>query len=345
VDNYFRDVTGKTFAGWFTSTLAGRGSWAQLSMSVDADTLNRFTETWDAFPPILGTDRGSGANGMTLPEFATLMAKFLHETGGRLQFRGAEKVGGYGHPDLSYAFDSFVIQRPGEAAFTKGSYNTGNGNHTAYVCFHDPVYLAAFGALAPTAQAVRDRTEWKGTAWPAGVSTALDSSTAFIQEADFYKFRGRGAIQSTGRVAYLPIVEFVRGYTGGDTSITTVQQRWSNLEATLAGGGITLTTNDDFATVSSNADWDALFAIVTIQAVAIRGHNNIPGKHYLPMSSSAAVLRGTGRGSPYFVAIAIAGNNPSYGSDVRQRMLDFIGTLWATPMPTPTPAAAGTVEL
>src|SRR5690606_20979389 len=162
VDNYFRDVTGNTFVGWFNSTLAKRGSWGPLSMSVDADTLNRFTETWDAFPPVLGTDRGSGANGITLPEFATLMAKFLHETGGRLRFRGAEVVGGYGHPGLSYAFDSFVIQRPGEAAFTKGSYNTGNGNRTAYLSFHDPAYIAAFGALEPTAQAVRDRNEWKG---------------------------------------------------------------------------------------------------------------------------------------------------------------------------------------
>ncbi|WP_157187531.1 hypothetical protein [Nocardia vinacea] len=342
VDNYFLDVTGKTFAGWFGSTLAGRGSWGPLSMSVDTDTLARFAQTWNAFPPILGTDRGAGLPGISLPEFATLMAKFLHETGGRLQFRGAESVGGYGHPGLSYAFDSFVIQRPGENPFTKGSYNTLGGNHTAFACFHEPIYLAAFGALAPNAQAVRDRTEWKGTTWPAGVPTSLDSSTAFLQEADFYKFRGRGAIQSTGRVAYVPIVQFVRGYTGDDTHITSVKQRWQTLATSLAAQGVNLTSDDDFATASSNADWDELFASVTIQAVAIRGHNNIPGKHYLPMSSSPAVLRGTARGSAYFVAIAIAGNNPSYGNDVRNRMLEFIGTLWRTPMP---PLGGGTIEL
>ncbi|WP_067469881.1 hypothetical protein [Nocardia amamiensis] len=344
VDNYFLDTTGKTFAGWFSATLAGRGSWGPLSMSMDIDTLNRFTETWNAFPAIVGTDRGAGVPGISLPEFATLMAKFLHETGGRLLFRGAETVGGYGHPGLSYAFDSFVIQRPGENPFTKGSYNTSNGNRTAFACFHDPVYLAVFGTLAPTAQVVRDRTEWKGTVWPSGVPTTIDSSTAFLQEADFYKFRGRGAIQSTGRVAYLPIVDFVRGYTGDDSRITVVKQRWATVATTLASQGITLTTNDDFATASSNADWDALFQSITIQAVAIRGHNNIPGKHYLPMSSSAAVLRGTGRGSAYFVAIAIAGNNPSYGNDVRQRMLEFIGTLWRTPMPAPG-SGGGTIEL
>jgi hypothetical protein len=108
-------VTGKTFAGWFTSTLAGRGSWGALSMSVDADTLTRFAQTWNAFPPILGTDRGAGANGVSLPEFATLMAKFLHETGGKLPFRGAEGVGGYGHPGLSYAFDIFERTRSSRA--------------------------------------------------------------------------------------------------------------------------------------------------------------------------------------------------------------------------------------
>ncbi len=335
VDNYFLDTTGKNFAGWYSATLAGRGSWGPLSMSMDIDTLERFTETWNAFPAIVGTDRGAGVPGITLPEFATLMATFLHETGGRLLFRGAETVGGHGHPGLSYAFDSFVIHRPGENPFTKGSYNTSNGNRTACACFHDPIYLAVFGTLAPTARAVRDRTEWKGTVWPTGVPTTIDGSTAFLQESDFYKFRGRGAIQSTGRVAYLPIVDFVRGYTGDDSRITAVKRRWADLAATLGSQGITLTTNDDFATASSNADWDALFQSITIQAVAVRGHNNIPGKHYLPMSSSAAVLRGTGRGSAYFVAIAIAGNNPSYGNDVCHRMLEFIGTLWSTPMPAP----------
>ncbi|MEV6325157.1 hypothetical protein AB0M45_28840 [Nocardia sp. NPDC051787] len=344
VDNYFLDTTGKTFAGWFSATLAGRGSWGPLSMSMDIDTLNRFTETWNAFPAIVGTDRGAGVPGIALPEFATLMAKFLHETGGRLLFRGAETVGGYGHPGLSYAFDSFVIHRPGENPFTKGSHNTSNGNRTAFACFHDPIYLAVFGTLAPTAQAVRDRTEWKGTVWPTGVPTTIDSSTAFLQGADFYKFRGRGAIQSTGRVAYLPIVDFVRGYTGDDSRITAVKQRWADLATTLASQGITLTTNDDFATASSNADWDGLFRSITIQAVAVRGHNHIPGKHYLPMSSSVAVLRGTGRGSAYFVAIGTAGNNPSYGNDVRQRMLEFMGTLWRTPMPAPGPGD-GTIEL
>lgn len=341
VDNYFRDVTGQTFAGWFTSILAGRGSWGPLSMSMDADTLTRFAEIWDAFPPILGTDHGTGTNGVTLPEFATLMAKFLHETGSRLLFRGAESVGGYGHPGLSYAFDSFTIQRPGERPFTKGSYNTGNGNHTAYNCFHDPIYLGAFGALQPTAQTIRDRDEWKGTTWPTGVPTTLDGSTAFIQEADFYKFRGRGAIQSTGRVAYLPIVDFVRGYAGTDARITSVKQRWETQATALAAQGITLSSNDDFATVSTNADWDALFATVTIQAAAIRGHNAIPGKQYLPMSTNPRVLRGTHRGSAYFVATAIAGNNPAYGSDVRSRMLEFIGTLWNTPMP----ASPGAIDL
>jgi hypothetical protein len=267
-----------------------------------------------------------------------------HETGSRLLFRGAEIVGGYGHPGLSYAFDRFEIQRPGEAPFTKGSYDTSNGNHTAYQCFHDPIFLAAFGSLQPTGQAVRDREEWKHETWPVGVPTSIDASTAFIQEADFYKFRGRGAIQSTGRVAYLPIVDFVRAYTGADTRITTVKQRWETLATTLAGQGITLSSNDGFATVSTNADWDSLFSTVTIQAVAIRAHNAIPGKQYVPMSTTPAVLRGTQRGSAYFVAIAIAeAGNPSYASDVRTRMLEFIGTLWNTPMPSTS--STGTTNL
>lgn len=301
-------------------------------MATDADTLTRFARTWDAFPPIVGSDHGTGTPGTTLSEFAALMAVFIHETGGNLRFRGAEGVGGYGHPGLSYAFDSFVIQRPGENPFTKGSYNTGNGNHTAYVNFHDPKYLAAFGSLQPTAQDVRDLNAWKGTAWPTSVSTNLDAGTAFLQESDFYKFRGRGAIQSTGRSAYLPIVTFVRAYTGTDASISAVKNQWTALAA-LSAQGVALASDDDFATISSNADWDSLFSSVTIQAVAISGHNGLAGKHYLPLSATAATLRGAARGSVVFLAKSIAGANDSYANQVRDRVLDFIGTLWATPMP------------
>lgn len=344
IDDYFTDVTGQSFAGWLSANLSGRGSWSSMSMSVDADTLRRFTDTWNAFPAILGTDRGFGPS-ITLPEFATLMAKFLHETGSALKFQGAEGVGGYGHAGLSYPFDSFVISRPGETPFTKGSYNLGNGNKTAFDCFHDPIYLAAFGSLAPTAQATRDLPAWKGSVWPAAVPTDVSGAgTAFLREADFYKFRGRGAIQSTGRGAYLPIVAFVRAYTGTDAAVTAVKDDWDARAAAIVAGGVPVTTDADYATMSTNADWDALFASVTIQAAAIKGHNDLAGKHYLPMSNSAAVLRGTARGSAYFVAVAIAGNNPAYGNDVRARMMEFIGTLWNTPMPT-VAAPAGTVTL
>ncbi len=150
-----------------------------------------------------------------------------------MQFKGAEGVSGWGHPGLSYPFDTFVIQRPNEAAFTKGSYNTGNGNHTAFASFHDPAFLAAFGALQPTSQAVRTSGSEKGTVWPSSVSTNVDAGTAFLQESDFYKFRGRGAIQSTGRAAYLPIVNFVRTYTGTDGTITAVNNRWATFAAAV----------------------------------------------------------------------------------------------------------------
>jgi hypothetical protein len=340
VDNYFRDVTGQTFSAWFAGTLANRGSWAGLSMATDAATLARFVQTWDAFPPIVGSDHGDGTPGTTLVEFAALMAVFIHETGGNLLFRGAERIGGPGHSGLSYPFDTFVIHRPGEDPFTKGSYNTGNGNHTAYTNFHDPKYLAAFGALQPTTQSVRDLEAWKGVVWPASVPTAPDAGTAFLQESDFYKFRGRGAIQSTGRVAYLPIVTFVRAYTGNDVMITAVRNRWATFATALGAQGVNVTTDDDFATVSTNADWDSLFTSVTIQAAAISGHNGLAGKHYLPLSSTPATLKGTARGSVFYLAKGIAGKNDDYATHVRNRVVDFIGTLWAVLTPTP-PAGAG----
>ncbi|WP_018600926.1 hypothetical protein [Mycobacterium sp. 155] len=347
IDNYFTDVTGQPFEQWFRNNLAGRSSWAGFTLASDATTQDRFITLWNAVPAVVGSDHGDGTPSITLPELATLLAIMLHETGPDLNFRGAEGIGNAAHLGLAYAFERFLITpaNRSEQPFWKASYNLSNGNRTAYECFHDPGYLKVYGTLQPTSQTVRDLPAWSGKDWPQGVPTTKTGvETAFLQEADFYKFRGRGTIQSTGRGAYLPIVRYVRGYSGDDTNVLDVQQRWNDIATAVAGQGTTITTDDQFAFISSNMDWDKLFQSILIQVVALRGHNNIAGKHYLPMSSDPTVLRGTGRGSASWVAQAISGRDPrddSYPLDVRSRMLEFIGTLWKTPMPP----LGGTVNL
>lgn len=239
----------------------------------------------------------------------------IRVTGGSFS-KGAERVGSPGHAGLSYAFDSFQITDRTGRTFTKASYNQAPKNRTAFALFHDPVYLTSHGTLQPTAQTTRDLSAWKGTTWPSGVPTVLDQGqTGVLQEADFFKFRGRGFIQTTWRPAYEAIIAVIKAYGGTQAVAVDYKARWISM------------TTGDAATTSSNADWDHLFqdSDMVIPMVAIRTHNQAGG-NYLTLSDQPAGMKGTGPGSFANVGTRISGDG-AYGATLRSRVLELLGAL------------------
>lgn len=272
VNTYFTSKTGTDFIKWFNANMALKDNWGKIGkregvqMATDADMQNRFNQLWNQVPVIFGS------SSINLLQFISLMSIVNNETGGKIK-PVTELIGSAVSPGLSYAFNKI----PG----TKLSYNTLGSNKTAYDLFHDAAYKQQHGNLA-MASSLKDTadTAWKGEVYPAGMDTSKDPlKTGFIQEADFYKFRGRGFIQTTTRGNYKRLIEFILSYSGPNAVINQYKTKWQGKDT------------DTIATISTNTDWDTLFQntelIIPCAAVAI--HNKFAGNYLGKITLQAGV--------------------------------------------------------
>jgi hypothetical protein len=302
INSYFAQLGAADFIAWFNTNLAGKGPWADKAIGTSAATRANFIAIWDRIPQIFGTPQ------INLIQFVALMSILVNEVGDTLG-PIAERVGTKGHPGLAYAFDHI-------AELNKASYNNGGTNWTAFRCFNDAGFIAAHGAKALGAQLQKTADPaWQGDSYPAGFPTAVDPTKAgFIMEADFYKFRGRGLIQTTWRDGYVRLIDYVQSYTGTQPVIMARKTAWARM------------TPDDAASASSNADWDDLFmhSGLEIPCVAIAKHNASKG-NYLDLSGDLKVLNGKGAGSIWRMGRSI--NAGSYADTFRSRVVAFCNLL------------------
>jgi hypothetical protein len=262
VNDYFASKTNATFINWFNANIALRENWGNvgnrsgIKMMSDADTQNRFNALWNQIPIIFGT------SSINLLQFVSLMSIVNNETGGSIK-PITERVGNKDNPFLAYAFNRI--------SGIKKSYNTLTSNKTAYDLFHDAKYKQQHGHLAMgNSLADTPNIAWKGEMYPVGVPNSLDEGvTGFIQETDFYKFRGRGFIQTTTRGNYSQLGTFIFNYKGTNAVINQYKTKWQGQDA------------DTIATISSNLDWDTLFqnTDLIIPSAAIFIHNKSAGNY------------------------------------------------------------------
>jgi hypothetical protein len=330
IDTFFSRRGAAGFVDWFNTTWAGkspfrRASGATIRMGSTPVIKQRFTAFWNSIPVAYDRPR------ITALDFAGLMCIVLNETGG--DFWAHPERCGNGrsdargpHPGLAYAFDKI--------AGVKASYNTLSSNRRAGDLFNDADYIRAHGSLGSGTRLANRGGEfggaWKSEFYPqADFSTAEDlTANGFIMQADFYKFRGRGVIQTTSRGAYLAAVGYVQGYTGSNSVLSDYKGRWTSL------------TRDIAATTSTNADWDLIFAQGEMLARAVRLHSGTGQSDYLTMSTQATTLldvpakpaKGVPRGTPgsiFFMGRRISGSY-SYGSGAyRDRVLGMLNGMLA----------------
>jgi phosphatidylserine/phosphatidylglycerophosphate/cardiolipin synthase-like enzyme len=307
--------TGRRFLDWFHDTQAKRGAWAARDVARDSDTRRRFIAVWDGIGEMFGTPT------ITLAQFVALQSIFINELGGRLAPISEQFARGRpGHPGLAYLFDRI----PG----VKLSYNQ-RPNKTALECFNNGAFLAAHGqrALADGLAHTNDRA-WAGTTYPPGVPTDA-AGAAFVAEADFCKFRGRGLIQTTWRPAYKALVRFIQAYGGTNAKVLEYKARWAGQDA----GTVCFQ--------SSNADWHDLFqnSDYVIARAAVRLHNR--GAHnYLAISPDPTIQRGTGPGSFHRMGLRIGGSR--YATLFARRCTQILDTLAVSAAPSSSQPAPGT---
>jgi hypothetical protein len=304
INGYFQTVTGYDFIDWFNRVVAGRGAWAGKSIAapVGVDVLKRrFIDFWDDMPIVFG------AGQIGLIQFVSLMSVAVHDRNGDLVSQ-TEFSGRPGHPGLAYFFDSI----PG----VKGSYNVGPLNKTAGTCFRDTDFRQAHGSLALGNGQLAGTTDpvWDGTIYPQGMVSTAESLqfTGFVTQADFYKFRGRGIIQTTWRTSYATLVSFIQSYVCGNQVVLDRKADWAGL-----GRDIVLTC-------STNAVGDDLFAELELAWNAIRLFGLSKGD-FLTMNLTAADLNGKGPGSIYNVGLQM--NGAPYAATLRSRVMQILNGL------------------
>jgi hypothetical protein len=305
-DFFARGTANGSFIAWFNANAAKRGAWKNKSVPSTNVAQDHFKIFWDRASEVLSTTPN-------LLQFISLMSIFINEVGGDLQ-PIEEMVGNAQHPGIAYAFDAI----PG----LKHSYNTLKGNMTAFELFQDTDYRQA-NAKRAMADRFSDPASvaaaWQHEVWPAGFPTSVDpTQTGFLLEADFYKFRGRGLIQTTGRTNYLKLITFIKGYTGDDPVLAKYAKSWAGMNESAV------------ATTSSNDDWKALFfsGTLTLAREAIKLHEQASGGYFkLDVNDPTVINAEDGRqGSVYRIGKRISGSD-TYAQTFKNRVAQICALL------------------
>lgn len=333
INKYFTDLTGKDFIDWFNATCARKKAWANMTVCSDKGSgdkaisvpkteipalKKRFNDVWDNIPMLFGT------SSINLIQFSALMSIFINEVGNLIPVsEHMNSIKHSTHPGIAYAFDNGGKQ----------SYNVPNGAYskTAWELFQDQDFVDAHGDSIPTVRpGISDPigpgasldARWNGKSYPKDrypVSTDPAISGAIL-ETDFYKFRGRGLIQTTFRVGYKPIIEFIQSYTGTNVVIQRYKKAWKGMSP------------DKVATISTNSDWDTLFqkTDLIIPVKAINLHNKSRG-NYLKLATDLDTLNSINKntiGSIFVVAHRIAGGECYARKIFRPRVVQILEAVY-----------------
>ena len=291
IDRFFAGLTngGAGFIDWYNNNIGRHVPFADRGRIRDrARAQSRFQAFWQT--PSIRTlyDRDT----VSLLEFVTLTCIAVNETGGALSgiteqcVPGKIDTDGRLHRGLAYAFDRFTWRRQNGSLKGKRSYNAQNrlGNLTAGQCFANQDFIRAHGHLGMGSRLRTGGSDgidprWNGVTYPADrYSTDEDhAANGFIMECDFYKFRGRGPIQVTGRGVYRRMVQVLLAWSGTNPVLNRYKSRWAAMDIEAA------------LTTSTNADWAAIFGESEFLAMSVRSHSNGRGG-YLTMSGDGAVF-------------------------------------------------------
>jgi len=305
ITEFFFKRVGTTYIKWFNANVAGKDAWTGKKMDVSAE--GDFTAFWNGY---------LAHRTLTAFELIAYMAVFANEAGGALRSK-SEGYGAVDHPGIAYLFDTVYRTTADGTRWRKQTYNRSPSNITAATLFNDTKYISAHSDLPFASQLARSTdATWAKDLFPVGHFPHSASPSNFITEADFFKFRGRGLIQTTWRANYLPIVEYIRAYVGSDAVLSHYKQAW------LGRGG------NEACTISRSADWDAIFESSSREVLSYAVVKHAAESKYLPLAATTA---GANRKSDRPGSVACMGRriggNELYGATLKKRVRQICITL------------------
>jgi len=265
--------TSKSFKDFFNKYCSKQGHWGVTSANKEANIV-AVTEADNRLSVIFtpGNIKAvTGQNDISIYQFLIMTSIMLNETGGSFILATGE----YG--DAKYMF-SYNPDIPKVSYNCSKDYNktacSTLGNKSAYDLFRDPAFLNVPARASMYKPKNVNDPAWQGYAYPDGEpkgNNKHDSGKSnytilgLIAECDFYKFRGRGVIQLTGRGNYSKFLEYI------NTNKTTIPYNAAS-KAIIDTWGVDST--DTIATKITNVELDTLFADNALAILVFKTHSS-----------------------------------------------------------------------
>jgi hypothetical protein len=300
-----------SFFDWFNATFRGAPALQKHYPSAATSAKNvRFNAFWNQLSVVF--DKAQ----INALEFCALMAINFQESDGDLSAapEGMPSLS-KPHGGLAYAFDRIPAH--------KLSYNDNPQNRDALSLFKDSVFVAAHGGRAGVAQILKRPggldARWAGNLWPSDVQANVDVNVnGFVMQADFYKFRGRGIIQTTWRTDYKYLIKYIlSAEVAGNAALSQLATRW---KAAAPHGLSDDLLIDAIATLSTNEDWDLAFAEDVLLAKGVEIDSMNKNKYLNSLATDVSTLNADNKTKGSFLYFAAHINGPIYQAQVAPMM-------------------------